>query len=123
MKRRAFMQLLGAATLVWPRAGVAQQSNSPQRASGVAGGSFQWTRMPSTALRPVLPTKAQLGAAWGVVGPLGLIGDWTTAWLKEVRMARGDGTESVVLFALDQFCLIGYACSLPMSARRSVFLG
>ena len=28
-------------------------------------------------------------------------------------MAAGKGFESVVLFALDQFCLIGYAAPLP----------
>ena len=30
--------------------------------------------------------------------------DPSTAWLKEARMAEGYGFESVVLFALDQFC-------------------
>jgi hypothetical protein len=28
--------------------------------------------------------------------------------MKEVDLAQGEGVESVVLFALDQFCLIGY---------------
>jgi hypothetical protein len=48
------------------------------------------------------------------------IGDATTPWIKEVRMAQGMHFESVVLFALDQFCLIGYPAPLPKSARRVV---
>ena len=51
------------------------------------------------------------------------ISDSTTAWLKEVRMARADNVESVVLFALDQFCLIGYAAPLAMGMRRGSFGG
>ncbi len=47
------------------------------------------------------------------------ISDATTPWMKEVRTASGMGFESVVLFALDQFCLIGYPVPLPKSARRS----
>jgi hypothetical protein len=48
------------------------------------------------------------------------ISDATTPWLKEVRMAAGRGFESVVLFALDQFCLIGYPDPLPQSTRRVI---
>jgi hypothetical protein len=51
------------------------------------------------------------------------VGDSTTAWLKEVHMAKGKGLESVVLFALDQYCLIGYATPLPASLRRSIRMG
>jgi hypothetical protein len=51
------------------------------------------------------------------------VGDSTTAWLKEVRMAQGKGLESVVLFALDQYCLIGYPTPLPLSLRRSIRMG
>jgi len=51
------------------------------------------------------------------------IGDATTPWMKEVRMAAGAGFESVVLFALDQFCLIGYPAPLPESLRRSIRVG
>jgi hypothetical protein len=36
------------------------------------------------------------------------IGDAWSAWLKEVDIAQSQGLESVVLFALDQYCLIGY---------------
>jgi len=67
------------------------------------------------------------GATWGfppsqrshLVG----IGDASTSWLKEARMAQGAGFESVVLFALDQFCLIGYALPLSMGMRLSAQIG
>jgi hypothetical protein len=36
------------------------------------------------------------------------ISDAMTAWNKEVDLAVAEGMESVVLFALDQYCLIGY---------------
>lgn len=65
----------------------------------------------------------QFGAALGFTASqrshLVSISDATTPWLKEVRMASGMAFESVVLFALDQFCLIGYPAPLPKSARRS----
>jgi hypothetical protein len=51
------------------------------------------------------------------------VGDSSTAWLKEVRLAEGQGFESVVLFALDQMCLIGYSLPLSRGMRRSVQLG
>ena len=51
------------------------------------------------------------------------ISDSTTAWLKEARMAEASGFESVVLFALDQFCLIGYGLPLSKGMRRSAQLG
>jgi len=41
-----------------------------------------------------------------------------TAWLKEVNYARTSNIESIVLFALDQFCLMGYEIPLPKSMRR-----
>ena len=51
------------------------------------------------------------------------VGDATTAWMKEAHSAQGKGFESVVLFALDQTCLIGYALPLPEMFRRSVRMG
>jgi hypothetical protein len=51
------------------------------------------------------------------------ISDSSTAWLKEVRMAQGAGFESVVLFALDQMCLVGYDLPLSRGLRRSLRLG
>jgi hypothetical protein len=50
------------------------------------------------------------------------IGDYTTPWLRELRAAKARGVESIVLFALDQFCLIGYPAPLPQSRRRSLFM-
>jgi hypothetical protein len=51
------------------------------------------------------------------------VSDPTTSWLKEARMAEGLGFESVVLFALDQLCLIGYSLPLSRGMRRSAQLG
>jgi hypothetical protein len=51
------------------------------------------------------------------------ISDSTTAWRKEVQIATGKRFESVVLFALDQYCLIGYATPLPETLRRSIRMG
>jgi hypothetical protein len=51
------------------------------------------------------------------------VSDSSTAWLKEVRMAQGQGFESVVLFALDQMCLIGYSLPLSTGLHRSTRLG
>jgi hypothetical protein len=51
------------------------------------------------------------------------ISDVTSSWLKEAQSAAGKRFESVVLFALDQFCLIGYADPLPPALRRSVRMG
>jgi hypothetical protein len=47
------------------------------------------------------------------------ITDAKTAWMKEVDLAQGEGVESVVLFALDQFCLIGYRLPPFLSQRWS----
>jgi len=51
------------------------------------------------------------------------IGDYTTPWAKERRLAIGAGVESVVLFALDQFCLIGYELPLDVGRRTAGFQG
>jgi hypothetical protein len=51
------------------------------------------------------------------------ISDYTTPWQKEQQLASGSQLESVVLFALDQFCLIGYGLPLPRSVRRARFMG
>jgi len=51
------------------------------------------------------------------------IGDPTTSWLKEARSAQGKHFESVVLFALDQFCLIGYDAPLVEGSRRVLRIG
>jgi hypothetical protein len=51
------------------------------------------------------------------------IGEYTTPWPKEQRLALGEGIESVVLFALDQFCLIGYDLPLDDGSRRALYMG
>jgi hypothetical protein len=51
------------------------------------------------------------------------ISESTIPWLKEAQSAVGQKFESVVLFALDQFCLIGYALPLPPGLRRSLRMG
>lgn len=66
---------------------------------------------------------ADLGFAASKRAHLVGIGDSTAPWLKEARIAQGRKFESVVLFALDQFCLIGYRVPLEESFRRSVSLG
>ncbi len=51
------------------------------------------------------------------------VSDPSTAWLKEVRLAQAKGFESVVLFALDQMCLVGYSLPLSTGMHRSAHLG
>jgi len=51
------------------------------------------------------------------------VGDATTAWAQEAQFAEGRGFESVVLFALDQMCLVGYALPLAKPFRRSIMMG
>ena len=54
-----------------------------------------------------------------------LVGIWepTAPWRKEWALAIAHGVESVVLFALDQFCLIGYEVPFASGVRRSAFMG
>lgn len=49
--------------------------------------------------------------------------DSFTACLKEVTAAQAAGLESVVLFALDQYCLIGYSSPPFQSGAASSFQG
>jgi hypothetical protein len=65
----------------------------------------------------------QLGFACSQSSHLVGISDPTTPWQKEQRMALGANLESVVLFALDQFCLIGYSLPLEQSRRVARFMG
>jgi hypothetical protein len=51
------------------------------------------------------------------------ISDYTTPWAKERWLAIAAGDESVVLFALDQFCLIGYTLPVRSGPRRASFMG
>src|SRR5262249_31311047 len=65
----------------------------------------------------------QLGFPPGKASHLIGIGDYTTPWRRETRACVSEGVESIVLFALDQFCLIGYPAPLNRSSRRSTFMG
>jgi hypothetical protein len=49
--------------------------------------------------------------------------NYSTPWEKESRLATGEKLSSVVLFALDQFCLIGYGLPLSKGPHRSQFMG
>ena len=51
------------------------------------------------------------------------IGDFTAPWSKESRLSKGQRVGSVVLFALDQMCLIGYGLPLSAGSGRSLFMG
>ena len=51
------------------------------------------------------------------------IGDPTTQWRKEVEFALAENLESIVLFALDQYCLVGYATPPPAAMRRASVQG
>jgi hypothetical protein len=51
------------------------------------------------------------------------IGEYTTPWEKEQRLALGEGIESVVLFALDQFCLVGYGLRPDRATGRAWYQG
>jgi hypothetical protein len=50
------------------------------------------------------------------------IGDPTAAWNRECDLSISHGVESVVLFALDQFCLIGYAIPLRRGSAWAHFM-
>ena len=83
--------------------------------------------MYTNANRGWFPFSAGLGEVDPVSGAGYRFEDWIW-WqkkrdVKESRIATGKGFESVVLFALDQFCLIGYAAPLPSALRRSVRMG
>jgi hypothetical protein len=51
------------------------------------------------------------------------IGGHTAPWRREWSIAMAHGVESVVLFALDQFCLIGYPAPVARGVSRSSFMG
>jgi hypothetical protein len=73
--------------------------------------------------RQSIDLPMQLGFPPAQASHLTGIGDYTTPWAKERRLAIAAGVESVVLFALDQFCLIGYSLPLDPGPRRALFQG
>jgi hypothetical protein len=66
-----------------------------------------------------MQTSAQKGFANGARSHLVGIGDGTSPWAKEVDLAQSQGMELVVLFALDQYCLIGYPLPPFIQQARS----
>jgi hypothetical protein len=66
-----------------------------------------------------METSAEKGFANGARSHLVGIGDATSPWRKEVDLAQSQGMGSVVLFALDQYCLIGYPLPPVVQQARS----
>jgi hypothetical protein len=64
----------------------------------------------------------QMGFPISQASHLAGISDPSTPWQKEVALAAGAGVESIVLFALDQYCLIGYPYPLPTQFPRSFMI-
>jgi hypothetical protein len=73
--------------------------------------------------RQSIDLPMQLGFPPAKASHLTGIGDYTTPWAKERRLAIGAGVGSVVLFAIDQFCLIGYDLPLNTGSRLARFQG
>lgn len=73
--------------------------------------------------RQSIDLPARLGFAPSQRSHLVGVSDPTTPWAKERQLAVAAGVESVVLFALDQFCLIGYDLPLPPNTVRSRYMG
>jgi hypothetical protein len=87
-------------------------------------GEFQFHRraqsQPGQEFRPA--TDAD-GIFTGQQRPLVGITGYTTPWEKEARISLGEKLESVVLFALDQFCLMSCTVPLPRGMRSSRHMG
>jgi len=43
--------------------------------------------------------------------------------VKEAQLTLAENVDSLVLFALDQFCLMSCAAPMPAGARRALFMG
>jgi hypothetical protein len=74
-------------------------------------------------IRGAIRLPAQYGFPPSQSSHLVGISDPTTPWARERNLALTSGLESVVLFALDQFCLVGYSLPLAPGARRAQFMG
>jgi len=48
---------------------------------------------------------------------------FSTPWQKEALLTLAENVDSMVLFALDQFCLMSCAAPLPVRRRRALFMG
>ncbi len=73
--------------------------------------------------RKSIQLPAGLGFPPGRSSHLVGIGDYATPWDRERKLAIASGVESVVLFALDQFCLIGYPLPFERRSASSRYLG
>ena len=74
-------------------------------------------------VRTAMAVPGQFGFGASQTSHLIGISDYTSPWVKEWEIAIAQGLESVVLFALDQFCLIGYGLPLDGGTRRAVYMG
>lgn len=103
--------------------------NLPIQWSPAAIDCFKTENFTYTGNRDLESVKAsiQLGTNLGFRGTASShlvgIGDYTAPWEKEIGLALSEGCTSVVLFALDQFCLIGFKLPLGTGVRRSVYMG
>ncbi len=75
-----------------------------------------------TLITASIELPMEMGFPTSQVSHLAGISDPTTPWQKEAAKAAGAGVESVVLFALDQYCLIGYPSPLQTQAPRSFMI-
>jgi len=75
------------------------------------------------AARQSIQLPQQLGFPAAQRSHLVGISDYTTPWAKERQLAIAAGVESVVLFALDQMCLIGYGLPLSNGGGRALLMG
>ena len=80
------------------------------------GRNLDWAR--NSILLPM-----QMGFPQSQSSHLVGITGYTTPWQKEVRMSVGENLNSVVLFALDQYCLMSCPVPLPEGARRVAYMG
>ena len=90
---------------------------------------FKTENFTYTGSRNLNMTKSSIVLPMGMGFPrnksshlVGITG-YTTPWEKEIRQALAENLESVVLFALDQFCLMNCPAPLPVGARRSFYAG
>lgn len=71
--------------------------------------SFTFTaQRDMTRARSSILFGTEVGFPWGQRSHLAGISDPSTPWQREIVAALEYGAESAVLFALDQYCLIGY---------------
>jgi hypothetical protein len=65
----------------------------------------------------------QMGFAASKSAHLVGITGYATPWEKEARLSLAENLNSVVLFALDQFCLMNCTAPLAVGMRRALLMG